>query len=64
MELVDAHPRYAGRRLLRFWKHHPGGFNMACCDGSSRFVSYTIDVEAHRRLCNRKDNLPVDPKSF
>ena len=27
-------------------------------------VSYTIDLQAHRRLCNREDGLPVDPKNL
>ena len=40
------------------------GFNMALCDGSVRSVSYTIDLQTHRRLSNRNDGLPVDSKNL
>jgi type II secretory pathway pseudopilin PulG len=39
---------------------HVGSFNAACCDGAVKPISYSIDPEVHRRLCNRKDDLPVD----
>ena len=37
---------------------------MALCDGSVRLMSYDLNLEIHRRLCNRKDGLTVDAKSF
>jgi prepilin-type processing-associated H-X9-DG protein len=43
-----------------FGSAHSGGFNVAMCDASVRLVSYSIDLETHRRLGNRKDQLPID----
>jgi prepilin-type processing-associated H-X9-DG protein len=42
----------------------PNGFQMAFCDGSAQMMSYTIDVETHRRLGNRQDGLAIDGKKF
>jgi len=39
---------------------HPSGFNMVMCDGSVHAVSYSIDLEIHRRLGNRQDGEVVD----
>ena len=55
-------PGYTGDG--NFGSAHASGCNMAFCDGSSRCVSYTIDLQTFRRLCNRKDGLPVDPKQL
>jgi len=49
---------------LAFGSAHPGGCNMAFCDGSVHTISYSIDSELHYRLSNRKDDLPVDSSGF
>ncbi|MGO8691020.1 MAG: DUF1559 domain-containing protein [Thermoguttaceae bacterium] len=54
----DKHPA-AG--LVGLW---PGSFNVAFCDGSVRSISATIDAETLRRLFNRHDGKPVDPRTF
>jgi prepilin-type processing-associated H-X9-DG protein len=33
--------------------YHPGGVNLALCDGSVRFVSETIDVRTWREMGSR-----------
>ena len=40
------------------------GFNMSFCDGSTRFMPYTIDLVVHSRLGNRKDGFPIDSKQL
>ncbi len=46
----------------RFGSSHPGGFNAALCDGSVRFLAYTLELDVFRRLGCRRDgevvNLP------
>jgi prepilin-type N-terminal cleavage/methylation domain-containing protein/prepilin-type processing-associated H-X9-DG protein len=43
---------------------HGTGFNMAYCDGSAQTISYSIDLQTHKRLANRKDGNPVDLKNL
>jgi prepilin-type N-terminal cleavage/methylation domain-containing protein len=44
-----------------FGSAHAGTLNVASCDGAVKSTSYSVDPEIHRRLCNRSDDLPVDP---
>ncbi|MFO0898054.1 MAG: DUF1559 domain-containing protein [Pirellulales bacterium] len=48
--------------LALFWSFggaHPGGFNMALCDGSVRGLRYELSADVHRRLANREDGQPI-----
>ncbi|WP_442481383.1 DUF1559 family PulG-like putative transporter [Aeoliella sp. SH292] len=40
---------------VRFGSTHPGGLQMAYCDGSVETVAYDIDPYLFRGTCNRKD---------
>ncbi len=42
-----------------FGSAHPSGFHMALCDGSVHRISYSIDLEIHRRLGHRSSGQPV-----
>ncbi|MBI3461488.1 MAG: DUF1559 domain-containing protein, partial [Planctomycetes bacterium] len=44
-----------------FGSHHPGGLNAAFADGSTRFVSNSIDPDVLRRLGNRADGEILEP---
>jgi prepilin-type N-terminal cleavage/methylation domain-containing protein len=47
-----------------FGSAHSHTFNMACCDGAVKATDYSIDPEVHRRLCNRRDDMSVDPRNL
>ena len=51
-------------RSYEFGSAHSNGFNMSLCDGSVRFINYTIAPTVHRCLANRKDGMPIDSKDF
>ena len=43
---------------------HYGGLNMAMCDGSIHFISYSIDPTIHMRLANRADGQPIPGNAY
>lgn len=49
---------------LKFGSSHPGGLNMAFCDGRVQTISYGISPTVHSRLGNRGDQRPVSDKDF
>jgi len=49
---------------LSFGSAHPAGWNAVFCDGSVHLMSFSIDLETHRNLGNRKDRRPVDPSEL
>jgi prepilin-type N-terminal cleavage/methylation domain-containing protein/prepilin-type processing-associated H-X9-DG protein len=47
-----------------FGSAHSEGLNFALCDGSVRFINYTISEMTYRHLANRKDNISIDPQEY
>jgi prepilin-type N-terminal cleavage/methylation domain-containing protein/prepilin-type processing-associated H-X9-DG protein len=52
------------RGVFIFGSAHSGGFNVAMCDGSVHLIAYSVDLDTHRRLGNRRDGQPIDARSF
>ncbi len=46
--------------IPNFGSPHSAVCNFVYCDGSVHPISYTIDLETHRRLCNRRDGQGID----
>jgi prepilin-type N-terminal cleavage/methylation domain-containing protein/prepilin-type processing-associated H-X9-DG protein len=55
---------YYSLRWHMFGSGHDAGCNFVMCDGSVHLISYMIDAEVFRRLGNRMDELPIDPKKL
>jgi len=53
-----------GEHLPGFGSTHSAGFNMALCDGSVHSLSYSIDLNVHKNLANRrngdKEDIDID----
>lgn len=47
-----------------FGSAHPAGFQAVMCDGAVRTIGYDVDLEVHRRLGHRFDELPIDMESM
>ena len=47
-----------------FGSAHPGGLNFVMCDGSGRWISYSIDPLTYSRLGNRRDGKQIDPSKL
>jgi prepilin-type N-terminal cleavage/methylation domain-containing protein len=47
-----------------FGSAHSSSLNVALCDGAVKAISYSVEPEIFRRLCNRKDDLPVNAENL
>ncbi|MBN1396171.1 MAG: DUF1559 domain-containing protein, partial [Pirellulales bacterium] len=47
-----------------FGSAHSGGLHMSLCDGSVRFISYSIAAGVHKCLGNRKDGMILDANAY
>jgi prepilin-type N-terminal cleavage/methylation domain-containing protein/prepilin-type processing-associated H-X9-DG protein len=47
-----------------FGSAHTSGFQMAFCDGSVQMINFSINLDMHNRLGNRRDGCKVDPSAF
>jgi prepilin-type N-terminal cleavage/methylation domain-containing protein/prepilin-type processing-associated H-X9-DG protein len=57
-------PGYETQWAMEFGSAHSVGFNMSMCDGSVRFISFSIAEAIHRCLGNRKDGRVIDAKAY
>jgi len=48
----------------KFGSAHSAGWNCVFCDGSVHTLSFSLDLEIHRRLANRQDFQPIDASQF
>ncbi|MDA1052245.1 MAG: DUF1559 domain-containing protein [Planctomycetota bacterium] len=46
--------------IQHFGSAHPGGCHFVLADGSTRFISYTIDATVFKNFGNRHDGNPID----
>ena len=47
-----------------FGSAHSGGLYFVLCDGSVRFINYSVSEMVFRRLANRRDDATIDPTQF
>ncbi|WP_165250573.1 DUF1559 domain-containing protein [Paludisphaera soli] len=59
-------PTPGGNSIWRrtFGSSHPGGANMLLCDGSVRFVKFTVDAGTFRKLAVIDDGEPISSDSY
>jgi prepilin-type processing-associated H-X9-DG protein len=55
---------FVGEPYPSFSSNHPGGVNMALCDGSTQFVSDGISTQVREAFCGIADGEVFDRSSF